>query len=688
MIRVGVDVGGTFTDLIVFDDETGNITIYKTPSTPEDPSIATVNGTIALCEKAGVSPESITQFFHGTTVATNIVLERKGAKVGMITTEGFRDVLHIARKKRPLNFSLQQDLPWQKYPLVPRRWRIPVTERMSAQGEVIKPLDEQQVREAARKLRAAGVDAICICFLNSFANPAHELRAKEIVAEEYPDCFLCTSYEVQPQYREYERFSTTALNAYIGPQVATYIKKLGGRLRDAGIKVEPLLMQSSGGTATATAAQDKAVTLLLSGPVAGLIGGIKIAQHSGYDSVITLDVGGTSADIGVAPNGQVRTKHLLDTKIGDYNAMLPMIDMDTIGAGGGSIAFVDDGGMFRVGPISAGAVPGPACYDRGGTEPTVTDCFMALGHLRPESLLGGEMIVRPDLSVSVIEEKLAKRLDMSVEEAALGAVRIVTANMVRQMELNSVRKGYDPRDFTLVAFGGAGPLFACGIAKELGIPQVIIPPHPGITSAMGLLATDVAYEYVRTTFSDLRESDPQEVQRLFEEMEAEARERLHADGIADENMRIIRYADCRYLGQGYELRTEVPSGAVDANWIEEVARRFHEVHERQYFRRFEDAPIQLINIRVAGIGLMPELKWPRHEAHGPDPSAAFSYEAPVWFWVDDRAKQLNTKVYKRELLRTGNVVEGPAIIEQFDTTLVVIPGMQARVDEAGNLIVS
>lgn len=686
MKRVGVDVGCTFTDLILFDDVTSTVAVHKVPSTPEDPSIATVNGTMELCAVAGTTPAEISQFFHGTTVATNIVLEHNGARVGMITTEGFRDILHIARKKRPYNFSLYQDLPWQKYPLVPRRWRLTVSERMSAQGRIISPLNEDQVRAAARELREAGVDGVAICFLNSFANPVHELRAKEIVSEEFPGCYLCTSYEVLPQYREYERFSTTALNAYIGPKVSRYVRNLSGALKEAGVRSEVLLMQSSGGMSTATAAVNKPVALLMSGPVAGLVGGINVAGASGFKNVITLDVGGTSADIGVAPGGVTRMKHLLDTKIGDYNAMVPMVDMDTIGAGGGSIAFVDEGGMFRVGPRSAGAVPGPACYDRGGTEPAVTDCVLALGRLRPDGILGGKLKLRPDLSYRAIERHLCGKLGMSIEEAALGAIRIVTNNMVRSIELNSVRKGYDPREFSLVAFGGAGPMFACGIAWELGIPTVVVPPHPGITSAMGLLATDIAYEYVRTTFGNLMELDPARIQGLYEEMEAEALERLTADGVERSRIQLVRYADCRYLGQGYELRTPTPAGSVDADWLRKVARTFHEVHERQYFQRFEDAPVQLINVRVAGLGLQPALRWNELPDAGPDSSTALAGESDVWFMIDDKPKTVATPFYQREKLRSGNLVSGPAIIEQFDATTVVPPGMTARVDRARNLI--
>jgi 5-oxoprolinase (ATP-hydrolysing) len=386
MKRIGVDVGGTFTDLILVDEESGQITVDKVPSTPDDPARGTVDGVHQLCRAGGVELEAVDALLHGTTVATNIVLTRTGSEVGLITTEGFRDILHIARHKRPFNFSLHCELPWQSHPLVKRRHRLTVRERVTTpDGDVITPLDEAEVRARVRELGAAGVEAVSICLLHSYLNPAHERRIAEIVREELPDAYLSVSHEVLPLYREYERFSTVCLNAYVGPRVSGYVRRFASAMRDAGFRHEVQLMQSSGGTVRAESAAARPVSLLMSGPVAGLIGGIWAGRLAGHPDVITLDMGGTSADIGVAPGGELRMRHLVDTTAGGYQAMVPMIDVDTIGAGGGSIAYVDQGGVFRVGPQSAGAAPGPACYGRGGVEPTSTDAQLLLGRLRPSS---------------------------------------------------------------------------------------------------------------------------------------------------------------------------------------------------------------------------------------------------------------------------------------------------------------
>lgn len=687
MKRIGVDVGGTFTDLFFIDEETGSVYINKVPSTPADPSQAILTGVKEICAQAGVRPEEITRFYHGTTIATNTVLEHKGAKVGMITTEGFRDILHIARKKRPFNFSLYFDVPWQSRPLIKRRYRLTVAERIDARGRVLIPLDEMGVREAARKLKRAGVEAVVVAFLNSFINPIHEERAKEIVLEEFPEAYICTSSEVLSQYREYERFNTAAVNAYVGPKVSRYILSLDRALKEYGIRSDIHLMQSSGGTATVDAAIRKPVTLLLSGPAAGLIGGTKIANHAGYKSVITLDIGGTSADIGVAPNGEIRMKHLLDSKVGDYSIMVPIVDMDTIGAGGGSIAYVDDGGMFRVGPQSAGSDPGPACYGRGGQEATITDCNLVLGRIRPNSLLGGNFHLDASLAEAVIQEKLAYKLGLSLEEAALGALRIMVNNMVRAIELNSVRRGYDPRDFVLVAFGGAGPMFACDIAMEMDIPTVLIPPHPGITSAVGLLTTDLSYEYVRTIFKPIQEMDHQRLQNIFEELEAEALTQLKDDGASEDAILLARYADCRYVGQGYELRIPVSSGDINDAWVEKTLNDFHEAHERQYFHRFE-APVELINVRVVGIAKEPDVQWQTIPEGDADASQALIGTADVWFWENDQPSRHATRIYRREKLLANNVIPGPAIIEQFDSTTVIPPAMIASIDRWGNIIIT
>jgi N-methylhydantoinase A/oxoprolinase/acetone carboxylase beta subunit len=687
MKRLGVDVGGTFTDLIYVDDEAGTILVHKLPSTPDDPSRGTVEGIRQLTEQAGETPDALDQVFHGTTIATNIVIEHNGARVGMLTTEGYRDILHIARHKKPLNFSNYQDLPWQRYPLVRRRHRLPVPERIDGAGQVLVALDEERAREQVRKLKEAGVEAVAVCFLFSFLNDAHEKRVAEIVREEFPDAFLSVSSEVLPQYREYERFSTVALNAFVGPKVARYVRRLEDELRSMNVRTGVHLMTSASGVATAQGAVDRPVNLLMSGPVAGVVGGIWLGRQAGFDSVITLDVGGTSADIGLAQSGTLRMKHLLDTRVGPYQAMIPMVDVDTIGAGGGSIAYVDGGGIFRSGPRSAGAQPGPAAYGRGGTEPTATDAMVNLGWLLPEDFLGGAMTLRADLARQAFED-VARTLDMSVEEASMGAVQIASSSMVQSIEEASVRKGYDPRDFALVAEGGAGPLFAAGIAAEVGTPSVIVPPYPGVTAAMGLLATDVVYEYVATTYQKVSQLDSGALQARFEELEAQARRQLEEDGIPADRGMVQRVADCRYLGQGYELRIDCPAGDVDDAWVAKVTADFHDTHEREYSRRFEEADIEIPNIRVRGIGIMPPLATPEAEPGDESPDQALRHERDAWFRVNGELRQVPTRYYAREALKAGNVLQGPAVVNQFDSTTVIPPGFTAGIDRFGNIIIT
>jgi 5-oxoprolinase (ATP-hydrolysing) len=687
MKRIGVDVGGTFTDLILVDEESGRITVDKVPSTPDDPARGTVAGIRDLCEKGGVELAEIDNLLHGTTVATNIALTHTGAEVGMITTEGMRDILHIARHKKPYNFSLQQELPWQSRPLVKRRHRLTVKERVTVpNGDVLVPLDEDEVRERVRRLRAAGVEAVAVCFLHSYLNPAHEKRVKEIVLEEFPEAYLSVSHEVLPLYREFERFSTVALNAYVGPKVSRYVARFDDAMQEAGFVKGVQLMQSSGGMATVEAAAERPVNLLMSGPVAGLIGGIWAGKIAGFDNIVTLDIGGTSADIGVAAGGQLRMRHLLDTKIGDYQAMVPMVDIDTIGAGGGSIAYVDQGGVFRVGPESAGADPGPACYGRGGTLPTSTDAQLLLGRLRSDrGLLGGTMKLDRDLADHAMRT-LAGRLGMSVEDAALGALQIQKYGMTQAIELNSVRRGYDPREFTLVAAGGAGPLFACDIALELEIARVLVPPHPGIIAATGLLATDLQHEFVATERHALKHLDRGRLAARFDELVGKAVAQLDADGVPAERRLVRRLADCRYAGQGYEVRTEVPAGAVDEAWVEELKERFHAAHEAEYGHRF-DAPIEIVNIRAVGIGRVDELEPTELERGDGSPDGARTLEREVVFDVDGKAERHLTPFYERSLLRAGDRLAGPAIVEQYDTTTVIPPGLAAEIDRFGNIVI-
>ncbi len=687
MKRIGVDVGGTFTDLIYVDDEAGVIRVYKLPTTPDDPSQGTIQGLKELAAEAGAEPSSLDQVFHGTTIATNIVIEHTGARVGMLTTEGYRDILHIARHKKPLNFSNYQDLPWQAYPVVRRRYRLTVPERVTGDGAVLVPLDEERAREQVRALKEAGVEAVCVCFLFSFLNPAHERRVAEIVREEFPEAFLSVSSEVLPQYREYERFSTVGLNAYVGPKVASYVARLGEELEALGVRSGLHLMTSASGVATSEAAIRRPVNLLMSGPVAGVVGGIWAGKQAGYDNVITLDVGGTSADIGLAQEGRLRMKHLLDTKVGPYQAMIPMVDVDTIGAGGGSIAYVDAGGIYRVGPRSAGAVPGPAAYGRGGTQATATDALVNLGWLLPEAFLGGGMSLDADKARAAFADGPAAALGMSVEEASMGAVQILAHSMVQSIEENSVRKGCDPRDFALVAEGGAGPVFAVPIALEVGTPNVVVPLHPGIAAAMGLVATDMVYEYGATTYQRLSKLDAASLQTRFEELEAQAAAQFADDGIEADRIVIQRIAEARYLGQGYELRVDVGSGAIDEAWVERLRADFHDIHEREYSRRFEESDIEVPNIRVRGIGLMPELSTPEVQAGDASADHALRHEGEAWFLVEGSLEQVPTRYYDREALEAGNRLVGPAIVNQYDSTTVIPPGVEAHVDRYGNIVI-
>jgi len=689
MKRIGVDVGGTHTDLVLVDEDRRLTFVHKVATTVGDPSAGAMAGAVELCRKAGVEPGQIDYFMHGTTIATNIILEHNGAHCGLITTEGFRDVLHIARHKRPMNFSLQLDLPWQTHELVRRRDRLTVRERIAApNGDVLVPLDEDELREAVRELRDRGVEAIAVCFLFSFLNPLHERRAAQIIAEEAPGVYVSLSHEVIPLYREYERFSTTCLNGYVGPRTARYLGRFEQSLRAIGLGSGLHLMQSSGGGATLDAATRRPVTLLMSGPAGGVLGGIWVGRTAGFPSVITLDVGGTSADIGVAPDGELRFKHLLDTRIGDYHAMVPMVEVDTIGAGGGSIASIDSGGQFQVGPRSAGADPGPCCYGKGGTEPTATDCQLVLGRIAESGLLGGRMPLDRELALDAIKRVIAAPLSMSVDQAALSALQILTHSMVQAIELNSVRKGYDPRDFALVAFGGAGPLFACDIARELAIPRVIVPPAPGLTSALGLLTSDISYDHSTTLISSLEHADLGRIASAVAELEARALEQLRRDGIAEDRIELLRFADCRYVGQGYELRAAGGAGPVDRDFVAGLAKAFSEAHQREYGRHFPDKAVELVNLRVVGVGRIPRVDPPvlvRGSAI-PDPQAKVGTRRVV-FEVAGSPQALETTVWRRDALKAGNQVQGPAIVEQMDSTTVIPPDVSARVDAAGNLLI-
>ncbi len=686
MKRMGVDVGGTFTDFIYVDDS-GKIEVYKTSTTPSDPSVGMMEGINAICEKLQIAHNEIDEIFHGTTIATNMVLEHKGARAGMITTKGYRDIIHIARHKRPTNFSIVEDIPWQKYPVCARRDRYGVSERVVApDGAELIPLDEDEVRAAVRKMKEDQVEAIAVCFLFSFLNPAHEQRVKEIIKEEYPEVYISLSSEVLPQFREYERFTTTGLNAYIGPTTARYIKQLLHTLKDQGYRAKVHLMQSFGGVASAEAAQEKPVNLLLSGPVGGVLGAIWTTKLTDLTNVITLDIGGTSADISVLADLNPSMKHLLDTKVGGYAAMVPMIDVGTIGAGGGSIAYIDEGGFFRVGPQSAGAVPGPACYNRGGDKPTVSDANIILGRLGTK-LLGGRMEIHPELAEQAIMKEIGEPLGQELDEAALGIIDIMNNNMIQEIEKESVRRGFDPREFALFACGGAGSLHACSVARELGMKHVIIPLNPGALCAVGLVNTDLMYDYSKTEMQLSTKADLAALQRDYAALEEEAWEKLLEDGMSAEEIVIQRVADCRYEGQGYEMRVPVIGGSVTEDTIEKMKESFHEAHKKQFGRSYRQVAVEIVNIRVIGTGKIEDLEPIRIVQGDGDVSRAVTGERNVTFKVNGKPEHRMTKIYDRSLFRSGDEICGPAIVNQMDTTIVIEPDCVGHVNDYGIIVI-
>ncbi len=686
MKLIGVDVGGTFTDLMYGDTESQAVAIHKVPTTPDDPSQGVIQGMVEICERFDVDRAAVDHVLHGTTIATNAVLEYKGAITGMVTTEGYRDILHIGRHQRPQHYSIMQDIPWQDRPLVQRRHRKVVAERLTPpDGAVLTPLDEDAVRQAARELREAGVEAIAVCFLFSYLNPDHEDRAAAIIREEYPDCFVTTSSAVSPQFREFERFTTAAMNAFIGPKVRTYVKELEGALAENGFRAELHVMGSNGGVATGAMVAERPVLTLLSGPAAGVLGGAMSGGRSDRNRLITFDVGGTSADIGLVVDGQFAEATARDTWIGGYPVMAPMIDIHTIGAGGGSIAHLDAGQAFRVGPQSAGAEPGPAAYGRGGTLPTVTDANVVLGRLQPGNFLGGEMTLDAGAASKAMAE-FAEPLGMTIEAAADGVLTIINANMANAIRSRTVQKGHDPREFSLVAFGGAGPLHGVDVARDLGIPEVIIPPYPGITSAAGLLTTDLKYDAIRTEFQTSGNVDGDRLSRDFDAMRAGLATQFKVDGLDEDAVAYQRSGDLRYVGQGYELRVPVADGPVDAACLADIFKSFEEVHTLEYGHVFEDNPIEIVNIRVTGIGQMPKIELPSLTVGGDLKDAALD-QAQCHFRQDGELQAMATPLYERDKLPIDQTIEGPAIILQKDTTTVIPPGARATAQAGGNLLI-
>lgn len=689
MGRIGVDVGGTNTDLVL--EHEGRVYYHKVPTTLNNQAIGVVEGSKAICALAGVKLEDIDTIVHGTTTATNITIEHNGAECGMLTTKGFRDILHIARHKRPHNFSLQFDVPWQSHPLVKRRNRIAVPERvMPPTGEIEVPLDEKAVREACEIFRRRGIKSIIIGFMFSFLNNSNEKRAREIVLEEIPDAYITLSSEVANMMREYERFSTAAMNCFVGPKVVSYLKNLEKQLQDAGSNARLRVIQSNGGISTVKACCEKPVRILMSGPAGGVIGGAAEAKMAGIENIITVDIGGTSADISTIPNQTLKIRNPRDTYVSGHPVLTPMLDLITIGAGGGSIAFIDEAGAFNVGPRSAGADPGPACYGRGGVEPTVTDAQVVLGRLDPDMALGGDLQLNPDLAYKAIKEKIADRLNISVIEAAIGIIKIVNSNMALAIRSNSVARGLDPRNFSIMPFGGAGPLHGVALAEAVHARDIIVPVAPGITAAVGLLKTDLRYEHTAAQIIDLSLAGNDEVQRLNESISVlrdQIIAELATDGIQETECTIDIFAECRYHGQGFELRADVPAGRLSLESLKDIAESFHVQHHLDYGYNYPQSAVELITLRAIGVAQaggmqVPEIK----KANGSAlPEDAMICTRPTTF---DDQRTLETPRFNRTRLRAGDVIKGPAILVQKDSTTLVPPGYKAEMLDYGSTRVS
>jgi N-methylhydantoinase A len=666
-IRVAVDVGGTFTDICVLDEGDGTLRVAKVPSTPADP----IGGILSAVEQAGVDLTDTVLFSHGTTVATNALITRRLPSAAMVTTKGFRDVIEIRRGHRDDLWDVYKDIA---PPYIRRRDRLEVGERVDFAGNIVEELDEEEARRVARVLAKRGVSAVAVCFINSHANPANEIRMREILEEELTDAAISTSSEVLPELFEHERFSTCVANAVLSPLISNYVSRLGAGLSERGYRNDLLLLHSGGGVMTGATAQTYAVRLAASGLAAGAIASRHIAGMCGYENALGLDMGGTSTDISLVYQGEARMTKEWFVEFG-YPIVFPSIEVLTIGAGGGSLAWIDEAGSLHSGPQSAGATPGPAAYGQGGTQPTTTDANVVLGRLGA-SLIGGEMTLDAALAGQAVQDGVAGPLSLEAADAASAVIDVANANMADALRLISIRRGYDPRDFALVVFGGAGPLHGVALARELSIPTVVVPLDPGITSAFGCLLVDVRHDLSQMYLADPKTIDPAELEGAFAEMEAEAQRRLDAESVPPEQREVTRTIDMRYRGQWRSL--SVAAGR-PLRTLDDAVASFHAEHDREYNFRRDDTPVEIYRIGVQAVGLTPKPVLARHPLNGG--AVTPTGRRPVRF----EGEFVDTPVYRRADLPAGTRIEGPAIIEQLDSTTVVPPEVVATVDEWLNI---
>ena len=680
--RVGFDVGGTFTDFVL-QSSTGELHTAKRLTTYPDPSEACLAGLDELVARAGVSWRGLAHVVHGTTLGSNVVIERKAQGIGLITTRGFRDVLIIGREKRYQVYDLQIEKPT---PLIPRRLIGEVTERVLADGSIRDPLDEDDARRAIRALVTRGVTTLAICLLHAYLNPAHEKRLAELVAEEAPQVAVTLSHEVSPTFREYERTSTTVVNAYVMSAVRTYLHGLSAALRERGYRGRLYVMQSSGGVATAAAMERYPVRMIESGPAAGALMAAVYGELTGHRDLIALDMGGTTAKLALIENGRPSTTttfelHRVNNAAGSGLPMnIQAIDLVEIGAGGGSIARAKLG-VIAVGPESASSTPGPVCYGRGGHEPTVTDANLVLGYLNPDYFAGGAMTLDVGAATRAIDQKLARPLGLEVEVAAWGVHTIVTTNMELATRVVSIERGRDPRDLAFVAFGGSGPVHGCRLAQALGIPRVILPAAAGVTAAIGLLAAEVKFDVARTYVRRLDAVDPATASVMYDDMATQAIDVVRQSSVTSE-MSVVRSADARYLGQGYELTVPVPSGRLDAAALAAIRKSFDEIYAARYGYSSPDEPVEIVTWKLSAIGGTPRLSLAKAPTVG---GAARKGERLAYF--PERSGFVETPIYDRYALAAGATIVGPAIVEERESTTVLPPGAKATVDAYANLLV-
>lgn len=677
---IGVDVGGTFTDFSIFNTETGKLKHFKHSSTPEDPSEAIVSGILHVLTEDCVRPEQVSYLAHGTTVATNALIEKKGARLGLITTKGFKDLMEIGWQKRPSLYDLSKQKPQS---LIPDGMKCEVEERILYDGTVRTALNEDSVREAVQYLKEQGAQTIAVCTLFSFLNPNHEKRIKELILKEYPGVYVSTSYELVPEFREYSRMSTTVLNAYLGPVMEKYVHNFEQSILDSGIKVAPYVTQSNGSVISIAETIDCPIKTAVSGPSAGVIGAVYIGKQCGIDKIITFDMGGTSIDVSLIENGKASLSN--ERLVEGYPARIPMIDIVTVGAGGGSIARIDAGGALKVGPDSAGATPGPACYMRGGTNACVTDANIVLGKLNQEKILGGRMDVDLELAKKAIKENICDKSTLDLKQAAAGIISVVNSNMTRAIRVVSVERGYDAREFTLMAFGGAGPLHACEVARSMGITSVLLPPAPGTLCSLGLLMADTKFDISRSHVLIAKEDNLDKVQEIFDTLTREGNELLDKEGVAPKDRSFTYLIECRYERQNYEIGIEV-KGKFTREVMREMIEKFHQEHNRSYGYFNRKMKLQMVNYRVSAVGdiVKPELvEEPLDEnVKTPEPMGM----RDVLF--DGEKEYLPTGIYDRNDFKPGCTIMGPAIIEQMDSTSVIPPNWKACTDGYRNIIVT